>query len=58
MAVVAREEEVAARRGNLVPDHHARAEVLEARGDLEGMVAEERGTRTTRTASGARGFAG
>jgi tetratricopeptide (TPR) repeat protein len=41
MKVVALEEEVAARRpGHLVPQHHARAEVLEAQGRLDAMVAE------------------
>jgi hypothetical protein len=41
MKVVALEEEVAAQRPNhLVPQHHARAEVLEAQGKLDAMVAE------------------
>lgn len=41
LAVVEREEAVAARRpGHLVPNHHTRAKVCEARGDWDGVVRE------------------
>ena len=42
LSVVEREEAIAARReGHLVPNHHTRAKVCEARGDWDGMVREQ-----------------